>query len=118
MIPYKIPIIGHTLDDPETLEQVITQITIIHWKNTKTTYDFYNKEIGDCSNPKLINTVNGNFSSIIDRPVADVLVGQSVITLKKHLKPVLEKRLKDKEILDFAGRAELWDDIYEEQVRM
>ncbi|RHZ73199.1 hypothetical protein Glove_232g78 [Diversispora epigaea] len=186
-----------------------------------------NKEIGDCSNPKLM--ANDNFQNIIARPVADVLVGQEisknedvvkafadftkdfgsilaippilsflhpkihtfaitlrlrfgrnpigkhVITLKKHLKPVLEKRLKDKEILsdkyeppldiiedfinnpeyetkvitddylnkiceflyifvvasihttsrymtctlyEFAGRPELWDDIYEEQVRI
>ncbi|RHZ44590.1 hypothetical protein Glove_718g34 [Diversispora epigaea] len=185
-----------------------------------------NKEIGDCSKPKVITTVN-NFSSMVARSVADVLVGQEISkdedvvkafadftkdftavlaippilsfihpkvhtkiitlplkfgwnpilkhlnTLKKHLKPVLEKRLKDREILgdkyeppldvieyflnnlekdtkvitddylnkicdfifilviasihttshhttfalyDFAGRPELWDDLYEEQV--
>ncbi|RHZ60191.1 hypothetical protein Glove_357g5 [Diversispora epigaea] len=183
------------------------------------------KEIGDCSNPKLVN--NEIFPTMVARPVADVLVGQEISknedlvkafaeftkdfgkilaippifsfinptfntqvvtlpvrfgwnpiakhldTLKKYLKPELEKRLKDKEVLgdkyephldiveyfmnnpeyetkvindeyldkiceflfiivvasihttsqhmtstlyDFAGRPELWDDIYEEQV--
>ncbi|RHZ70119.1 hypothetical protein Glove_275g13 [Diversispora epigaea] len=110
-----------------------------------------NKEIGDCSNPKLI--ANSIFKVMIARPVADILVGQEIsknedvikafadftedfgsivglppilsfihpklhsefitlplrfgwnpirkhmVTLKKNLKPVLEKRLKDKEIL-------------------
>ncbi|CAG8490690.1 5100_t:CDS:10 [Diversispora eburnea] len=184
-----------------------------------------NQEIGDCSQPKLINTTN-NFSRMVARSVADVLeisknedvvnafadftkdftsivaippifsfihpkvhtqiitlplrfgfnpILKHLITLKKHLKPVLEKRLKDKEILgdkyeppldiieyflnnlesetkvitddyldkicdfifilviasihttshhttfalyDFAGRPELWDDLYEEQVKI
>ncbi|CAG8556226.1 11563_t:CDS:10 [Diversispora eburnea] len=291
MVPYKIPIIGHTLnylidaenfliecrqkvttiagneaahevykhddtfnllsatrdtfplyrvlksfDNPETMERVVktiregitAKLPLYTGRMQKQLMISINKEIGDCSNPKLIITANGNFSSMIARPVADILgqeiskkedvikafadftkdfgsilaippifsfihpklhtqvitlplrfgwnpIGKHVITLKKHLKPVLEKRLKDKEILgdkyeppldiieyllnnpeyetkvvtddylneiceflfiiivtsihttsrhltsalyDFAGRPELWEDIYEEQVRI
>ncbi|CAG8468068.1 10533_t:CDS:10 [Diversispora eburnea] len=163
--------------DPGTTEQLVktiregitSKLPLYTGRIQKKLMISINKEIGDCSNPKLINTANDNFSSMIARPVADVLVGQ------KHLKPVLEKRLKDKKILgdkyeppldiieyilnnpeyetkvitddylnkicefifiiivasinttsrhitcalyDFAGRPELWDDIYEEQVRI
>ncbi|RHZ70082.1 hypothetical protein Glove_275g82 [Diversispora epigaea] len=223
--------------DPETMEQVVktiregitAKLPLYTGRIQKKLMFSINKEIGDCSNPKLIRTANGDFSSLIARPVADVLVGQEisnnedvikafanfirdftsilaippilsfihpkvhtqvitlplrfgwnpigkhVITLKKYLKPVLEKRLRDKEIFgdkyeppldiieyllnkpeyetkvitddylnniceflfifivtsihttsrhltsalyDFAGRPELWDDIYEEQVRI
>ncbi|CAG8555944.1 568_t:CDS:10 [Diversispora eburnea] len=180
-------------------EQFVAKLPLYTGRMQKQLMISINKEIGDCSNPKLIITTNGIFSSIIARPIADTLVGQEisknedvvkafadftkdfisilrhVITLKKHLKPVLEKRLKDKEILgdkyeppldtieyllndpeygtkvitddylnkicefvyvivvasiftsahhiafalyDFAGRPELWDDIYEEQERI
>ncbi|RHZ54931.1 hypothetical protein Glove_421g63 [Diversispora epigaea] len=224
-------------DNPEKIEQVIKTIregitanlSLYTERIQKQLMISINKEIGDCSNPKLIITANRNFSSVIARPVADILVGQEisenedvikafanftkdftsilkippilsfihpkvhiefitlplrfgwspirrhVITLKEHLRPILEKRLKDKEILgdkyeppldiieyflnnpvyetkvitddylnkicnflfviivtsihttsrhitsalyDFAGRPELWDDIYEEQVRI
>ncbi|CAG8538088.1 7703_t:CDS:10 [Diversispora eburnea] len=278
MVPYKIPIIGHTLDYifntenflagcrkqvntivgnetahevystdvfsqadelrngvyPETLEQVVktvregiaAKLPLYTGRMQKQLMISINKEIGDCSKPKL---VKNDFLSMIARPVADVLVGQEIsknddvvkafadftkdfssilaippilsfihpkvhtqvitlpfrfgwnptlkhmITLKKYLKPVLEKRLKDKETLgdkyeppldiieyllndpeyetkvisddylnkiceflfilvvvsihgtarhmsfalyDFAGRPELWDDIYEEQIRI
>ncbi|RHZ85947.1 hypothetical protein Glove_58g60 [Diversispora epigaea] len=226
------------LEYPETLEQVAktirevisaAKLPLYTERMQKQLMISINKEIGDCSNPKLIITANSNFSSMIARPVADILVGQEIsknedvvkafadftkdfasilvippilsfihpkvhsqvitlplrfgwnpirkhmITLKEHLRPVLEKRLKDKEILgdkyeppldiieyllndpeygtkvitddylnkiceflffivvvsihttsrhitfalyDFAGRPELWDDIYEEQVRI
>ncbi|RHZ85956.1 hypothetical protein Glove_58g39 [Diversispora epigaea] len=226
-----------SLEYPETLQQIIktvreaiaAKLPSYTGRIQKQFMISINKEIGDCFNPKLIITANGNFSSMIARPVADILVGQEisknedvvkafadftkdfasilvippilsfihpkvhtqvitlplrfgwnpiwkhVITLKGNLKPVLEKRLKDKEILgdkyeppldiieyllndpehgtkvitddylnkiceflfiivvvsihttsrfmtsalyDFAGRPELWDDIYEEQVRI
>ncbi|RHZ80794.1 hypothetical protein Glove_132g15 [Diversispora epigaea] len=188
-----------------------------------------NKEIGDCSNPKVIASGPIFFSKIIARPMANIIVGEEISkhedvvnafantafklaiflklppflsfihpkihqqvvtlplrfgwnpireqidTLKKRLRPVLEKRLKDKEVLgdkykppldvieyylnepgygttvitdeylnyisevliliifgsvhattrhtssalyDFAGRPELWDDLYEEQVKI
>ncbi|CAG8621786.1 8047_t:CDS:10, partial [Diversispora eburnea] len=290
MVPYKIPIIGHTVDylfnaenflaesrqrvntitgnevvhevyrtdvfskdgamqdyfplhrvlkileHPETSyqliktvrDQIAAKLPLYTGRMQKQLMISINNEIGDCSNPKLILT-GGNFSSVIARPIADILVGQEisknedvikafadftkdfvsilrippilsfihpkvhvqlitlplrfgwnpilkhVITLKKHLKPVLEKRLNDKGILgdkyeppmdiieyllndpeygtkvltddylnkicefvyiivvvsihttarhltfalyDFAGRPELWDDIYEEQERI
>ncbi|RHZ80793.1 hypothetical protein Glove_132g14 [Diversispora epigaea] len=188
-----------------------------------------NKEIGDCSDPKVITSGQKFFSKIIARPMANIIVGEEISkhedvvntfaniakglgiflvlppflsfihpkihqqvvtlpirfgwnpirkdinTLKNYLRPVLEKRLKDKEILgdkykppldiiefylnepgygakvitdeylsyicevlaqlifgsvhttarhiagalyDFAGRPELWDDIYEEQAKI
>ncbi|CAG8521191.1 4426_t:CDS:10, partial [Diversispora eburnea] len=191
-----------SLDNTETLEQVIktvregitTKLPLYTGRMQKQLMISINKEVGDCPNPKLINTAKYNFSSMTARPVADVLeisknedvvkafaefgfnpIGKHMTTLKKHLKPVLEKRLKDKEILgdkyeppldiieyllndpeygtkiitddylnkicdfifiivvasvhttshhitcalyDFAGRPELWDDLYEEQVRI
>ncbi|CAG8519409.1 1762_t:CDS:10 [Diversispora eburnea] len=224
-----------SFDDLETMEQVIKTIregitpklSLYTGRMQKQLLFSINKEIGDCSVPKLI--ANNNFSIIIARPVADIIVGQEIsknedvvkafadftkdfgsileippilsfihpnlhvqaitlplrfgwnpirkhlLTLKKHLKPELEKRLKEKKILgnkyeppmdivqcylnnpkyetkvitddylnkiceflfiivvasihtttryttcalyDFAGRPELWDDIYEEQVRI
>ncbi|CAG8468734.1 1517_t:CDS:10 [Diversispora eburnea] len=174
--------------DPKTAEQVVKTIREgitaklpLYTRRLQRQLMFsFNKEIGDCSNPKFVITAKENFSSIIARPIADILVGQEisknedvvkafanftkdfgsilkippilsfihpkvhtqiitlpfrfgwnpkgkhVITFKKYLKPELEKRLKDKEILgdkyeppvNFAGRPELWDDIYEEQVRI
>ncbi|CAG8583401.1 9232_t:CDS:10 [Diversispora eburnea] len=164
-----------SLDDPETMEQVIktiregitAKLPLYTGRMQKQLVIYINKEIGDCSKPKLINTAADNFSSMIARPVADVLVGQN------YLKPLLEKRLEDKKILgdkyeptldiieyfmndhetkvitddylnkicdflfvtvvasihttarqltsalyDFAGRPELWDDLYEEQVKI
>ncbi|RHZ80795.1 hypothetical protein Glove_132g16 [Diversispora epigaea] len=188
-----------------------------------------NKDIGDCSNPKVIVSGQNFFSKVIARPIANIVVGEEVSrhedvvnafanitkefatffilppflsfihpkihqqvvtlpirfgwnpirkhinTLKHYLRPVLEKRLKDKEILgdkykppldiieyymnepgygtkvitdeylnyicevliiivfgsvhsttrhiagalyDFAGRPELWDDLYEEQAKI
>ncbi|RHZ70121.1 hypothetical protein Glove_275g15 [Diversispora epigaea] len=223
--------------NPETIGQVIktvregitANLPLYTGRMQKQIMISINKEIGNCSNPKLIITTNENFAGIIARPLADILVGQEiskkedvvkafadftkdflsivaippilsfihpkvhiqfialllifgwspigkhVTTLKKHLRPVLEKRLEDKKILDdkyeppldiieylmdspeyetkvitddylnkiceflfiivvvsihttsshitcalyeFAGRPELWDDIYEEQVRI
>ncbi|CAG8556243.1 11564_t:CDS:2 [Diversispora eburnea] len=166
-----------SFDEPETIKRVVktiregitAKLPLYTGRMQKQLMISINKEIGDCSNPKFFITANKDFSSIIARPVADILVGQ------KHLRPVLEKRLKDKEILDdkyeppldiieyllknpeyetkvitddylnkicdflfiiivvsihttsrhltsalydFAGRPELWDDIYEEQVRI
>ncbi|CAG8556264.1 11565_t:CDS:10, partial [Diversispora eburnea] len=226
-----------SFDDPETVERVVktiregitAKLPLYTGRMQKQLMISINKEIGDCSNPKFVITAKENFSSMIARPVADILVGQEISknedvvkafadftkdftsilaippilsfihpklhtqvitlplrfgwnpigkhlnTLKKNLRPVLEKRLKDKEILgdkyeppldiieyllnnpeyetkviaddylniiceflfsiivasihttsrhltcalyDFAGRPELWDDIYEEQVKI
>ncbi|RHZ44597.1 hypothetical protein Glove_718g33 [Diversispora epigaea] len=147
--------------DPGTLEQVVktiregitAKLSLYTGRLQKQIMTYINKEIGDCSSPKLIKTANDNFASMIARPIADVLVGQEIsknedvikafadftkdftkilaippilsfihpkvhtqvitlplrigfnpilkhlITLKKHLKPVLEKRLKEKKIL-------------------
>ncbi|RHZ70081.1 hypothetical protein Glove_275g83 [Diversispora epigaea] len=234
---FPLYLIIKSLDDPETIERMIktiregitTKLSLYTGRMQKQLMIAINKEIGDCSDPKLVITAKENFSRMVSRPVTDVLVGQEmsknedvikafadftkdftaivglppilsfihpkvhshvitlplrfgwnpiakhIITVKKNLKPVLEKRLKDKKILgdkyeppldiieylmnkpeyetkvitddylneicelifiivvasihttsrhltsalyDFAGRPELWDDIYEEQVRI
>ncbi|CAG8586426.1 11555_t:CDS:10 [Diversispora eburnea] len=229
MVPYKIPIIGHTLDylfnaenfmeefgneithevfrtdafsliaatrelfplyrvlknhdDPKAMDRVVNTIRkgitpklpLYNERLQKQLMISIDKEIGDCSKPKLIDTTD-ELTSLSARPVADILVGQEASKNEDLVKAFATfKRLKDKEILgekyeppldlieyllndpdfetkvvtddyvdklcdflyvivvasvhttsrhltcalyDYGGRPELWDDIYEEQVKI